>query len=152
MFRRHFFKHAAATTAFCMTGCRPHVMFHGNPKLREKMGKAMIDHLSEELDLTRDQKTKVEQIHTEIKAKHDEMCERKQSVMSEFLNEMKKDSLYQQKLAAMMDEKYQHFESLKPFILEKITEFHAILTSEQRAKLATKLEEFHNHHSDGCCH
>ena len=152
MFRRHFLGHTAAGTAGCLgfAGCKPHDLFHGNPKFRAKMGKMMLEHVAGELDLTETQKAELEKIHADIKAKHESVHDKKKSKIETVLDQVRQDSLDREKLSAVFDGKQQCVEDMQPFLMDKFSEFHAVLTPEQRNKLADKLEEFHTKHQGGC--
>jgi Spy/CpxP family protein refolding chaperone len=133
------------TIVILLAACRSkfsHCWAHGDP---EKKVNWITKKISSELDLNDTQKEKLNSIKEEILAKHSEFksTNKREEHLNRFLEEIKKDSLDREFLVEISDEKMQHFEEIRSFAVEKLIEFHAILTPEQKEKLAEKITEFH---------
>ncbi len=95
----------------------------------------------EKLDLTSDQKAKVEQIRDQIKERMESKKDDRENLMEEFANEFKKDNLDKNKLRELDQKREQNMQENKDFMMDKIIEFHAILTPEQRTKAVDAMKE-----------
>jgi protein CpxP len=131
-----------------MIGCH-HKFHHKHIHIWKKKGaERMIKKLSRKLDLTEEQEAKVEEIHKEIKAKHQGLKGGHAGMFQSILDQVKSDEVNKETLNKMFDEKKVHIEEMRSFMIEKFTEFHGMLTPEQRKKLVDIMVE--HHHS--CCH
>ena len=117
---------------------------HYFTKFHDKKGDWIVKKISKELNLNENQKNELNRIKDEITAKHQEMKSTKKDMFNTVLVQIKAENIDKEKLNQLFEDKHLHMEKLKPFIIEKFTEFHDILTPEQRTKLAEKMTEFHN--------
>jgi protein CpxP len=137
---------AAIFTVFVLlAACHPKSSLcwaHGDP---EKRAQWIAKKIASELDLDNTQKVTMNRIKDEILAKHREFkSETKQNEhLQRFLTEVTKDTLDRDILIELSDEKIKQFYEIRSFLVDKIVEFHAILTPEQKEKLVKKISEFH---------
>jgi len=119
-------------------GCgRPH---HPSP---EKRADWVVKKVSSKLDLNTDQKAKLNKIKEEVLAKMKEESANREKVGREALTLVKSDKVDAAAVNKLFDEREAAMKRLKPFFVEKIVEFHGMLTPEQRAKLADYMEKHH---------
>ena len=130
--------------AISFVGCGRHGYFH---RFHRNVPDMIVKHISKELDLNDAQKTKLKALVAEIQAKHEELRTGKAEQVEQFTNEIRKDTLDLDRINQLIDEKHEAMAEMRPFMIEKLTEFHAMLTPEQRNKLADKMEAFHKEHS-----
>jgi len=95
------------------------------------------------LNLNQDQKKKLEEIKEDILAKHKECRGPREKLFNTILIEMVKDTIDLKNLDRSIEEAHGQMESMKPFMISKFSEFHAMLTPEQRVKFTEKIREFH---------
>jgi len=67
----------------------------------------------------------------------------KSDIRSEVLAQLKSDKVDQEKLNNLFNEKEASFREMHVFLVLKFAEFQAILTREQRSKLAEIIEKHH---------
>jgi Spy/CpxP family protein refolding chaperone len=108
-----------------------------------------VDRIADDLDLTSTQVEALKKLEKEIRETQFEMRKerRHRDVVKETIVEMiKKDSLSKEEIVGFMEEMHSMGEELRKetdsFVAERLAKMHAILTEEQREKLAMKLEEF----------
>jgi Spy/CpxP family protein refolding chaperone len=117
----------------------------------------MIDKVTEDMNLTNDQKAKITALKNDIKAKMEAKKDSHQEKLDGFLEEFKKDNLDKATLENMYQQHDQDRTEMKDFAESKIIEFHNILTPEQRRqasdkmiklrdKFHEKMESFHSEH------
>jgi protein CpxP len=133
------------TVLIILAACRSkisHCWAHGDP---EKRAKWICNKITSELDLDDAQKVQLNRIKEEILAKHREFkSESKQDEhVQRFLTEVTKDSLDRNFLLEVTDEKMRQLDEMRAFLVDKLVEFHAMLTPEQKEKLTEKITEFH---------
>ncbi len=137
---------AAILVTFSMIaiGCGNRHCFHRSP---EKKAQWVVNRIAGKLDMTDSQEKKLEKIKDEVLAKMEKHKTEHQSMHDEALQLVKKEKLTKadlEKLFAQREQRYR--ELLKPFIIEKMLDFHAILTPEQKNQLAEKMAEHYNEH------
>jgi Spy/CpxP family protein refolding chaperone len=132
---------------------------HGRPDVRHpherehrdfhRFDHSRVDRMADDLDLTSTQVETLKKLEKEIREKQLEMRKerRHRDVVKETIVEMiKKDSLSKEEIVGFMEEMHSMGEELRKetdsFVAERLAKMHAILTEEQREKLAKKLEEF----------
>lgn len=123
-----------------LAGCRRGAHLIRNP---EKRVEWIVNHISKELDLNDAQKAKLKIMAQDIKAKHKAMRAENAQNFDQFTAQIRKDKLDMNVINSLIDKKHETMQQIRPFALEKLTEFHAMLTPEQRNKLADKMEKFH---------
>ena len=128
--------------AFLMTGLS--CAKHRPPKPEDKVGR-LISKLSDSLSLTEEQKVKVAQIKKEITEKNEAArTERKgegKEVDEAFAKEILKDKFDVAGINKLLDQKAEKKEELRRFMVEELAKFHALLTIEQKQKLAVLVKE-----------
>lgn len=121
-------------------GCR-----HGH-KSPEKKAVWIVGKIASELDLTDDQKLELERIKDEALEKYREHREKRKAVHERIISLVKSDTLDVDEVNRIFDEKEARQKEMRPFIIEKIVEFHRILKPEQKEKLVEKLQDFREYH------
>jgi Spy/CpxP family protein refolding chaperone len=114
------------------------------PPQEDKIGR-LIQKFSESLDLTEAQKAKVEEIKKEIADKNEQARnERKdegKEVDEAFKKELSKDKFDPAVINKLLDQKVQKREDQRRFMVAELAKFHAMLTPEQKKKLAGIIKE-----------
>ena len=116
--------------------------FRGQP---EKRAEYAVKRLTRRLDLTGEQQDKLNKIKDEILARTKNLREDRTVLREEAAALFKSEKLTKEKVNAFIDKRKSKIEELRPFIVDKIIEFHNILTPEQRAKFAEKFEKWWYH-------
>ena len=105
----------------------------------------MISKLTDSLSLTGEQKVKVARIKKEITEKNEAArTERKgegKEVDEAFAKEILKDKFDTAGINKLLDQKAEKKEDLRRFMVEELAKFHALLTIEQKQKLAVLVKE-----------
>jgi len=122
------------------TGCRSH----------SHEGKAafMVDYIAETLDLTEGQRAQLDGIKGEFIAKAREMHGEKEAMHAAFMAEVRKDEISRENLKDLIDQKRAQIDEFINLAMDRLVEFHKTLSPEQREKLVTKIEYFHEKHQD----
>ena len=126
--------------ALIFTGCRSH-SHHGKAEF-------MIDYIAETLDLTDPQREQLDGIKEEFMAKAQEMHAKKQAMHDEFMVELRKEQIDQEKVRELINQKRSHMDEMIDLAVVRFSEFHQTLSPEQREKLVAKIEWFHKKHQD----
>lgn len=108
----------------------------------------LIGKISKNLDLTIDQKAKVENIMEQIKQKMEANKPDRESMFNEFAEQFKKDKLDKNQILEDMKAKELKSQEMKEFMLDKIIEFHSILTPEQRNKAVEEMKAMKENFQD----
>jgi protein CpxP len=110
------------------------------PPHPEKMINRIFDKVADEIDATETQKTDLNRIKEEIKAKRRELKVGMLDFPGEaFAEQIRSNKMDEAKLTKLIQEKTLKEEQLKLFALKKFTEFHSSMTTEQRMKLADQI-------------
>jgi Spy/CpxP family protein refolding chaperone len=104
----------------------------------------MTKKLSKDLDLTDEQKNHLSIIKDEMNAKHFEQKIHMAEMFTAIREEIQKDSIDQQRMEKLLDDRKQFREDMHRFMLKKFVEFHTMLTKEQRVKLNVLIEKMGN--------
>ncbi len=104
--------------------------------------------IARELDLTAEQKTKLDAMKAEVVDRITRLHEDKAKVHDEVLALVKSDRVTEKDINRLVEQREAKWQELKPFLVDTLVDFHRMLTPEQRNKLAEKMESFHN----GCSH
>lgn len=107
---------------------------YAKKKFRDGPDGFLMGMIVEKLDLTSDQKAQVEKLRAEIREKMDAKKDNRESMMDEFANEFKKDNMDRNKLKELDQKREQNMQEMKDFMMDKMIQFHNILTPEQRVK------------------
>ena len=122
-------------------GCK-HRAYHFSKSPEEKI-EFFVEHVSDELDLTEQQEAKVKNLAEEVHSTMESQKSTTHEIYTTILGEIKKNSVDKDKLNSVIDAKMNDFNEMKPFIIDKFSEFHNILTPEQRNELAEQMEKLH---------
>jgi Spy/CpxP family protein refolding chaperone len=127
--------------------------FHDDGPLGFMLGK-----ITEDLDLNAQQKTEVQKIKDEIKAKMESKKQNHQDRAAEFENLFKSDNLDRKALSDLNQKREADRQEMSEFFMDELIKFHDILTSSQRVKAVEKMKEmrekfekggFKHHKGDG---
>jgi Spy/CpxP family protein refolding chaperone len=132
---------ALIITGILVVGCGRRHFFCAKPEERAAM---IVKKITSDLDLTKEQVEKVSKIKDEILARTKDLRDEREAVRKEMMDLVKSDKLDKNKLTNFINMREEKIRALKPFFIDKMVEFHILLTPEQRIKLAEKLEKFHN--------
>lgn len=106
----------------------------------------VVKKLSKVLDLTDKQKVEVERIKKEILDKRNELNVK--MIPEELVDQIRLTQIDEAKVNKVFDDNDAKRVEMRVFMTKKFIEFHAILTPDQRNKLADKIMEIlkkHNH-------
>ena len=121
-------------TVACKHGCHP----GGFDKFDLD---AVTGRIASKLDLTEDQKTKLDTMAAEImeeaKARHADKAAR----LKELADVVRRDSIDKAAVDETIDQKMADMREMVDFVAERLIAFHGELTPEQREKIATRIEE-----------
>jgi Spy/CpxP family protein refolding chaperone len=112
----------------------------------------LFGRIVEKLNLTDNQKAQVEKIRDEIRAKMESRKDTRGNMMEEFANEFKKDNLDRSKLIELDQKREQNKQEMKDFMMDKLVEFHNLLTPEQRNKAVELMQDMKNKFHDKSRH
>lgn len=101
----------------------------------------MLDKITKDLNLSEQQQAEVNKIKDEIKAKKDALRQKRKDHASEFEQMFRSDTFDKQKALELAKQREADREEMRNFIIDEMAKFHAILTPEQRNKVADKLKE-----------
>ena len=104
----------------------------------------IVKKISKELKLTDPQKQKLNGIKDEILTKQSKLKKDREEIFNAVLAEVKKEQIDQQTLIRHIEANGAHIKEMHTFMVTKFTEFHSILTPEQRLLLAEKMTQLHD--------
>ena len=104
----------------------------------------LLAKLAKKLDLTESQQQQVDRMREEIKSKFESRRENGDALMKEFADEFKKDNLDRTKLRELNDKRKQNEQEMESFMMDKLIEFHDMLTPAQRVKASELMNEMKN--------
>lgn len=125
--------------AFFVDGCRSRQV-HGD--YSEKHADRIVEIVSDRLDLTQTQKATLENIKRDLLAKRDQMKALHAGLVNEFVEQIKNENFDKEKLNQSLGQREASFKEIRAFVVTKAAEFHAVLTPEQRVKLAESLSKY----------
>ncbi|MFH1197570.1 MAG: Spy/CpxP family protein refolding chaperone [bacterium] len=134
-----------AVILFSSFGCSRHRCSHFSMDTREKMIEFAMEKISDELQLTEEQQTRLNQIKDEIVTKHKPMQTKMEDAFDFLQSEIKKDRIDETLLKNKMEDIHAGKEEMHSFMLSKFVEFHTLLTKEQKEILAGKLNKFNEY-------
>lgn len=102
----------------------------------------ILEKIVKDLDLNAQQKTEVEKIKDEIKAKMESKKQDRKNDMDEMEKMFRSDTFDKQKALDMSKKHDAERDEMKSFMIDEMAKFHSILTSDQRNKAADKMKEF----------
>jgi periplasmic protein CpxP/Spy len=132
---------AAGALAIGIMGCGG--WHHGRHCSPEKAAGFAVKRISSKLDLNDAQRAKLEAIKDEALVKFKEAHGDRDAAHQQAIDLVKKDRLNGADIDKLFTEREEQMKKLKPFVIEKLVEFHAMLTPAQRVKLAELMKEHH---------
>jgi Spy/CpxP family protein refolding chaperone len=109
-------------------------------------GKAtkITNNISKKLDLTESQKVELNRIKDEVvgKIRSKENVEQRKELRTAFFDLFKGDSLTKEQLMALNQKKEASHKEMREFLMDKLVQFHNMLTPEQRVKFVELMEKF----------
>lgn len=99
-------------------------------------GGFMMGMLVEKLDLNATQKAEVEKIKDEIHSRMQTRMNENQTMKDDFASEFGKENMDKNKLMELDQKRMKEMEENKEFMMDKMIEFHNLLTPEQRQQAA----------------
>ena len=112
----------------------------------------MIGKMTEDLNLTESQKTDVEKMRQEIKAKFEANMDKRHDDAGSMEDLFRQDNLDKQQLENLRKKHEADREEMKSFMEDELIKFHNILTSDQRNKVADKMKDMHDKFKNGDFH
>jgi Spy/CpxP family protein refolding chaperone len=110
----------------------------------EKKATRIANRISKELDLTESQKAELNQIKDDIvgKIKSKENIAQRKEIRTAFFEMFKGDSLTKEKLMDLYQKNEGAQKEMREFLMDKLAQFHKMLTPEQRTKFVDWMEKF----------
>ncbi|TGL61112.1 hypothetical protein EHQ64_12900 [Leptospira sarikeiensis] len=108
----------------------------------EKRANYIVKKLKSELDLTDAQAATLDKIKEDVLAKRKELKMTGPFLPKEAVEELRADKLNPDKWNKLGEEREKKIATLRVFFTKKAVEFHAVLTPEQRGKLADLILKF----------
>ncbi len=106
--------------------------------------------IADRLELTADQKTKLEGIVADLHEKRQEGRTWRQSMRQDVINLVRQEQIEQKDIDRLVDMHRQHMDQMITFLGDRVIQFHALLTPEQREKLAGEIEKHEPGHWRKC--
>ena len=123
------------------SGCRRHSHAH--------KAEFMVDDITETLDLDESQQTQLNEIKDEVMLKAKQMHTDKESMREELIVQLRSEQIDQVRVKALIAEHRAKMDEIIDLLVERLSEFHRTLSSEQKEKLVAKIETFKRwHHRD----
>ncbi|MDB5103524.1 MAG: hypothetical protein JWP91_1213 [Fibrobacteres bacterium] len=148
MLARRFFRFAFPVLAITagalfLAGCRGrHCGWNSSPE-------AKADHIAKrvakELNLTAEQKSKLDKIKADILSRKGDFQAVHAGLKETLLGQIRSPSVDQAKLNQGLEDREAKIKELRSFMVAEFAEFHAMLDSAQREKLASHLERMERH-------
>lgn len=145
--RRWFFSLgllAAAVGALGLTACG-HRGFRHHGHDPAQRAERLTKKIASKLDLNDAQKAKLDIVKQEILAHREKGKQEREEAFRTILTQIRSKQLDTGKLQAMMEQRHKRMEEIAPSVLQKIADFHASLTDEQKEKAAQEVEKMHDH-------
>ena len=101
----------------------------------------MMNKITKDLNLTDQQKTDVDKLKDEIKAKMESRKKDKKDRLDDFGNAFKQDKLDKETLKSIDQQSDADRQEMKDFMMDELIKFHDILTPDQRSQVIEKMKE-----------
>ena len=117
----------------------------------EKKATKIANRISKELDLTESQKAELNQIKDDIvgKIKSKENVAQRKELRTAFFEMFRGDSLTKEKLMDLYQKKEAGEKEMREFLMDKLVQFHKMLTPEQRTKFVEWMGKFAKKFEEG---
>ena len=102
----------------------------------------MLDYMTEVLDLSQDQEDMADSIKNEILAKARAMHKDKQKMRDEIKTQISSEAIDTEIVKNLLMDHHKEMETVMNLAVDRIAEFHATLSPEQRTNLVKKLEKW----------
>jgi Spy/CpxP family protein refolding chaperone len=102
----------------------------------------MLDYMAEALDLNEDQQAMASSYKDEIMAKVKSMHSEKKQMHDEIKTQLAGETIDKLRVKALVAEHRAGMDEMIDLAVDRVAEFHATLSPEQRTKLISKLEKF----------
>jgi Spy/CpxP family protein refolding chaperone len=112
-----------------------------HPPAPEQMADRVIEKLKSKLELNAAQQEQLDGIREELKKKMAEMKKNRAAKKEEFLTLLMSDTIDQEKLKTMLNEKKARMEEFSSMMIDKLIKFHSTLSPEQKERLVKYLRE-----------
>lgn len=130
---------AVAVGYLALTGFRgPGCGSHRDPARMERMISSRLDDLLDDLDATAEQRAKIAAVKDRLLAEGKALRAGKEPLRSELLGQWDSPNPDVSRVHAIIDQKGEAMKGFAHKVADGLAEVHAILTPEQRAKLAKK--------------
>lgn len=106
--------------------------------------------IADRLDLTTDQKDQVKEMLSDLHEKRSEGRSWRQSARQDVINLVRQEQIGQSDIDRLVDTHRQHMDEMVTYLSDRVIQFHALLTPEQREKLATEIENHKPGHGRHC--
>jgi Spy/CpxP family protein refolding chaperone len=106
----------------------------------------MMDYMAEALDLNEDQQAMANLYKDEIMAKVKDMHSEKKRMHDEIKAQLAGDAIVTARVKALVAEQRAGMDDVIDLVVDRVAQFHATLSPEQRTKLVSKLEKFEKRH------
>jgi len=107
------------------------------------------DFITDRLDLSQDQSIKIAPITKDLFTEKEAIQEIQKAISEEILNQFKSDSVDVAELESTLTFSLDQMRVKLPKLVKSFTEFHAVLTSEQRSEIVEKMEKRLEHSEKG---
>lgn len=131
----------AAIIGLALSGCGRYGWHNKTP---EKRAAYVMEKLSSELDLTKEQRVKLEEIKNVIVAAVKDARKDEAKVHKDALGLLRKEKVTSGEIEEFFNSREAEYRKIKPVIIGQLKEFHDMLTPEQREKLALLAEKYHS--------
>ena len=119
--------------------------FMGNHDPERRTG-YMMKMISSELNLNETQRVKLGEIKDGVMARFREIRDERRNQHGEMVALVKGPALTRDQLNRLAKTREDDYNRMKPYIIDRIVEFHAMLNQEQKNKLAELMEKKHKRH------
>ena len=139
-----FFHHKTIITTLLILGVGAFVFAHDDEDFDpHKKADKIVARMEKELSLTKDQKIKVSKLAHEVAEQFKDIRENGPGMHGGFIKQLRMATVDAAALNREMEEHASRAKERHAFLIVKFAELHAILTPEQREKLAKHLEKRH---------
>jgi periplasmic protein CpxP/Spy len=111
----------------------------------EQRAEFIVNRISSSLDLSKEQAEKLNKIKDEILARIKSRPNDREAFHNELIGLVKSDKLDRNMIENFIGKREERMKELKPFLIDKLVEFHNILTPEQRNRIVEKLDKFYHY-------
>ncbi|MCI0453699.1 MAG: Spy/CpxP family protein refolding chaperone [Candidatus Dadabacteria bacterium] len=106
----------------------------------------VIEWISFELDLTKEQRSKLVLMSDELRNFEREIKNDRENLREEVINMISSGGLDQGRILEWVKEKQKHVDQIAPIIIAELVDFHKSLNPEQRKKIADEVKKHSHQH------